>query len=115
MLRLSNVSDVVNENFAFCDACQYGKSHALPFNLSQNRASNVLDLIHTDLWGPAPVASHTNFKYYVHFIDDHSRYTWLYPLKQKSDALQAFIQFKNLVENEFERKITKLRTDWGGG
>ena len=57
------------------------ESHSLPFKISQNRANKVLDMIQIDLWGPTPVASHTNLRYYVHFIDDHSRYTWLYPLK----------------------------------
>lgn len=73
-----------------------------------------MEFIHTDLWGPSPVASHTNFRYYIHFLDDYSRYTWLFPLKQKSDALAAFIHFKRLVENQFDRKIKQLRTDWGG-
>lgn len=64
--------------------------------------------------GAAPVASHTNFRYYIYFLYDFSRFTWLFPLKQKSDALAAFIQFKRLVENQFERQIKQLRSDWGG-
>uniref|UniRef100_A0A803P4I4 Integrase catalytic domain-containing protein n=1 Tax=Cannabis sativa TaxID=3483 RepID=A0A803P4I4_CANSA len=77
-------------------------------------ASKVLELIHTDLWGPALIASNTNFKYYIHFVDNFSRYTWLYPLKQKSDALNAFIDFKAFAENQFETKIKSIKCDWGG-
>uniref|UniRef100_A0A803Q4P4 Integrase catalytic domain-containing protein n=1 Tax=Cannabis sativa TaxID=3483 RepID=A0A803Q4P4_CANSA len=84
------------------------------FRSSNSRAKSVLDLIHTDLWGPAPVASNINHHYYIHFVDDYSRYTWLYPLKLKFDALAAFIQFKALVENQFDKKIKSLRSDSGG-
>lgn len=58
--------------------------------------------------------SNTKFKFYIHFIDDYSRYTWLYPLKFKSDALNAFTQFKSLAENMFDRKIKRLHSDSGG-
>ncbi|XP_060965620.1 uncharacterized protein LOC133034535 [Cannabis sativa] len=114
VLKTSNVIPAINEKLLFCDACQYGKSHCLPFKNSSSRASQVLELVHTDLWGPAPINSHTNSRFYIHFVDDHSRYTWLFPLKHKSDALSAFVQFKALVENQFNRKIKALRTDWGG-
>ncbi|XP_062088976.1 uncharacterized protein LOC133795541 [Humulus lupulus] len=46
--------------------------------------------------------------------DDFSRFTWLYPLKHKSDALSAFLQFKSFVKNQFETRIKALRADWGG-
>jgi hypothetical protein len=36
----------------------------------------------------------------VHFIDDFSRFTWIFPLKQKSETVHAFNQFKNLVEKQ---------------
>lgn len=114
VLKQSNINANVNETLSFCDACQFGKAHALPFPTSHSQAQHVLDLIHTDLWGPSPIASHTNYRYYIHFLDDYSRFTWLYPLKHKSEALAAFIQFKQLVENQFDRKIKQLRTDWGG-
>ena len=86
----------------------------LPFPSSQSHALKPLELVHTDLWGPAPIQSISGFKYYIHFVDDISRYTWIYPLKLKSDALSAFIQFKNLVENQYEQKIKCVHTDMGG-
>lgn len=48
------------------------------------------------------------------FIDDFSRFTWVFPLKQKSEAIHAFTQFKNMVENQFNRKIKILQCDGGG-
>ena len=54
--------------------------------------------IHCDLWGPAPVESSQHMKYYVIFVDDHSRYTWIYPLKKKSEFFEVFLKFQKMVE-----------------
>jgi hypothetical protein len=67
-----------------CSSCQMGKSCRLPFSLHNKTETAPLKKIHCDLWGPAPVASVQNYKYYVIFVDDHTRYTWLYPLKKKN-------------------------------
>ncbi|KAL5543220.1 hypothetical protein UlMin_010930 [Ulmus minor] len=114
ILKTCNQKIEINETVNFCDACQYGKSHLLPFSKSTSHASIPLELIHTDIWGPSPVISNSGFKYYIHFVDDFSRYTWIYPLKQKSDALSIFLQFKALVENQFDRKIKAIQSDVGG-
>lgn len=58
----------------FCHACQLGKSHRLPFSSSESRALKAFELIHTDVWGPAPMLSSAGFRYYVLFLDDFSRY-----------------------------------------
>lgn len=58
-----------------CASCKLGKSKTLPFPLHASRASHCFDLIHSDVWGPSSVISHENFKYYVTFINDHSRFT----------------------------------------
>lgn len=99
---------------AFCDSCQLGKSHLLPFNLSKSHATSPLEIIHTEIWRPAPLSSPSGFRYYVVFIDEFSRYTWLYPLRQKSDLLQTFNQFKTLVENQLTKKIKIIQSDMGG-
>jgi hypothetical protein len=55
-----------------------------------------------------------NFVYYVLFIDDYSRKTWIYLLKTKDEVLNKFQEFKTLVKNIYERKIKFLRSDNGG-
>jgi len=52
--------------------------------------------------------------YYVSFIDDLSRNTWIYFLKKKSKVFDRFKEFKALVENQTEKKIKVLRIDNGG-
>jgi hypothetical protein len=53
-------------------------------------------------------------KFYVLFIDDHSRFSWLYLLRHKSEVLSCFVKFKNLVENLFSCKIKQIQTNNGG-
>lgn len=67
-----------------CEACQLGKSSRLPFSASSFVASRPLERIHCDLRGLSPIMSVQGFIYYVIFIDNHTRFCWLYPLKLKS-------------------------------
>jgi transposase InsO family protein len=52
--------------------------------------------------------------YYVSFIDDYSRKTWVYFLKSKDKVFSKFKEFKALIENLSERKIKILRSNNGG-
>ncbi|KAL5563802.1 hypothetical protein UlMin_033549 [Ulmus minor] len=113
VLSNCNLSCSINKNL-ICSSCQYAKSHRLPFQLSHSRASSPLDLIHTDIWGPAPVLSTSGSRYFILFVDDNTRFTWLFPLQTKDQALQVFIQFRTLVENQFNSKIKLLQSDNGG-
>ena len=67
-----------------CEPCQMGKSSRLQFSCSSSSVSQPLDCIHSDLWGPSPVASNQGFRYYVIFVDEHTRYTWFFPLHNKT-------------------------------
>jgi hypothetical protein len=96
-----------------CDACQRAKSHQLPYSKSNSSLSHPLELIYSDVQGhaPKPVG---NKHYYVSFIDDYSKFFWIYPLKFKSEVFSKFVEFKKLVERLFDRKIITVQTDWGG-
>jgi transposase InsO family protein len=74
----------------------------------------VLELIHSDVCGPMPSTSISGYVYYVSFIDDYSRKTWVYFLKSKDEVFGKFKEFKALIENLSERKIKILRSDNGG-
>ena len=101
-------------NPSLCISCQKAKSHKLPFSTNDNRSPHILGLIHCDLWGPAPIKSISGYQYYVIFIDDHSRFTWFYPLKHKTDFYSTFLNFQSLVENQFSTKIKVFQSDGGG-
>ena len=98
-----------------CEDCQFGKQHRSSFpSESSWRAKKPLELIHSDLCGPMPVASFGGNLYFITFIDDFSRKVWVYFLKEKSEAFQAFKDFKAEVEKFVRPSIKSLRTDRGG-
>ena len=70
--------------------------------------------MHTDVWGPAQVSSLGGSKYYVTFIDDATRKTWVYCIQKKYDVFNTFKKWKALVENEIGKKLKCLRLDNGG-
>ena len=113
VLNTSNVSHRNKSLISVCSACCLGKIHKSPFSLSTTVYTEPLQLVHSDLWGPAPIQSSSGYKYYISFIDAFSRFTWIYMLRNKSDALQTFINFKNQVELQLGSKIKTLQSDWG--
>jgi transposase InsO family protein len=103
-----------NKAPAVCSACQQARSHQLPFSSSHSMSNNPLDLVFSDVWGPAPVLSSNGSRYYVSFLDNFSKFCWLYPIASKSDVHSVFLRFQNNVERQFDRKIKILHTDGGG-
>lgn len=101
-------------SFLFALFVSMEKSHKLPFNLSNSKVSKPLEIIHIDLWGPAPLISKQGFKYYVNFLDDYNRFNWIYPLKTKDESLSSFKQFKLVVEKQLGLPIKTVHTDSGG-
>lgn len=99
---------------SFCDACKMGKMHQQPHISQPVHTTQPFELIHTDLWGPSSTVSSLGFKYYIHFIDDFTRYTWIYPLVLKSEAPKVVQQFIALVKCQFSSNIKSIQTDWGG-
>jgi hypothetical protein len=97
-----------------CNGCAQGKNIKNPFPKRDNKAEGVLELIHSDVCGPMPSSSISGYVYYVSFIDDYSRKTWVYFLKSKDEVFSKFKEFKALIENLSERKIKILRSDNGG-
>lgn len=69
-----------------------------------------LELIHSDVWGPA-IASSGGYKYYVSFVDDYTRFCWIYLLKHKSDVEQVFYAFQAHVERLLGFKIKAVQSD----
>ena len=71
-------------------------------------------MIHSDVWGISPIISHANYKYFVTFIDDYSKYTWIYFLRSKSEVFSVFKTFVAYIETQFSSNIKVLRSDSGG-
>ncbi|KAG7534176.1 Integrase catalytic core [Arabidopsis thaliana x Arabidopsis arenosa] len=104
--------DSTNKHFP-CSHCLINKSHKLPFSTNTITSNKPLQYIYSDVWS-SPLMSNDGFKYYLVLVDHYTRYTWLYPLKLKSQVRDTFIAFKALVENRFQCKIGTLYSDNGG-
>ena len=99
----------------FCESCVYGKQKRVSFVKSgKEKKDEKLELVHTDVWGPAQVSSLSGSHYYVTFIDGTTRKVWVYFLRQKSNVFQTFKKWKCLIKNETSKKLKYIRSDNGG-
>ena len=86
-------------DFDFCENFVYGKQNRVSFPSGGERTKQIFELVHNDVSGCVKVPSLGKSMYYVPFIDDFSRNTWIYFLKKKSKVFDKFNEFKALVEN----------------
>lgn len=112
------VSDGILSSIKFTDCdmcvdCIKGKQTKHK-KLGAYRATEVLELIHTDICGPFPTASWNGQQYFISFIDDYSRYAYLFLIHEKSESLDVFKRFKAEVENQLDQRIKSVRSDRGG-
>ena len=63
------------------------------------------------MWGPCPVVSPTGFRYFVTFVDDYSRTTWLYLMKNRSELFSNFHAFYAEIHTQFHVSVQNLRSD----
>src|SRR5260221_2308139 len=97
-----------------CEPCLAGKMHSNPFPSSSSRATQPLELVHSDLHGPLPVATREGYRYWMTFIDDATSHRAAMQLKRKSDAFLAFQTYKAFAENHFQTKMKEFQDDKGG-
>lgn len=114
LLSCNQLKMNTNDVPSVCYACQYEKQSKQPFKSTETKTKTALELIHTDLWGVVPIPSTHRHKYYISFVDDKTRYTWLFPITAKSEALDTLIAFKNQIEKQLNLRIKALQTDMRG-
>ncbi|KAK2382823.1 putative mitochondrial protein [Trifolium repens] len=112
--KRSVLSDMRNPHLKKCDSCFVEKKNKASFNIHSPRRPEILDLVHTHLCGPMKTRTVGGSAYFLTFVDDHSRKTWVYTLKSKSGVLSVFKKFKASVENETGKKLKCIRTNNGG-
>ena len=71
------------------------------------------NLIHYDVWGPAPQFDNHDFSYYVLFVDNWTRMSWVYFLKNKSEVFDVFVTFYKMLLTQFKAQIHILKSDNG--
>ena len=95
-----------------CESCQLGKYTRISFpKRLNNRAKSPFELVHTDVWGPCRTVSTLGFQYFVTFIDNYSRCTWLFLMKNWAELFFIFQKFYVEIQTQFNIYIRVLRSD----
>uniref|UniRef100_A0A2N9J5R8 Integrase catalytic domain-containing protein n=1 Tax=Fagus sylvatica TaxID=28930 RepID=A0A2N9J5R8_FAGSY len=95
-----------------CETCELSKHHRATFKLrTDDPCLHPFELVHSDIWGPARTTGLCDARYFVTFIDDHSRLTWVYVLKDRSQLFSVFQSFYAEISNQFNAKLLAFRTD----
>ena len=114
--RLINLNHIptfqINSNHK-CETCVEAKLTRSSFQ-SVERNTEPLDLIHSDICDLKFVQTRGGNKYFITFVDDSTKYCYVYLLKSKDEAIEKFVLYKTEVENQLNKKIKVLRSDRGG-
>ncbi|CAK9151194.1 unnamed protein product [Ilex paraguariensis] len=103
----------IDPAFFQCESCLLSKSHHTTYLPKSYRASKPFYLFHSDVWGPSKVTTMSGKRWFVIFIDDHTHLYWIYLMREKSEVKKLFKDFYNMIENQFQTKISILRSDNG--
>ena len=114
LVKSGPLSELKVGTLPVCESCLEGKMTKRPFTGKGLRAKEPLELIHSDVCGPMNVKARGGYEYYVTFIDDYSRYGYVYLMQRKSETFEKFKEFRAEVENKLGKTIKTLRSDRGG-
>ena len=87
----------ISDSEFHCNICELAKSHRVSYLPSNNKCPIPFMKIHSDVWGPAKIPSYSGSRYFVTFIDDCTRMTWLVVLKKKNGVFDRFVDFYKMV------------------
>lgn len=108
---IPDISYTPSSESTVCVTCPMTKFTKLPFAASNSQAKSEFELIHLDIWGPYKECTKGTYRYFLTIVDDKTRYTWVYLLSLKSEALKTITAFCQYVDTHFEKKIQFLRSD----
>jgi transposase InsO family protein len=117
LMRLANMNLISKFNVvkdSKCHICVQFKQPCKPHKAAEMSNLAPLELVHSDLCEMNDDFNKGGKRYFMTFIDDCTRFCYVYLLKTKDEALNYFKAYKAEVENQLERKIKRLRFDRGG-
>ena len=105
LLHQSKIPFTTDHSKFICTVCLEGKFAKLPFPYPAIKSATPLEVIHSDVWGPSPTVSINGFRYYVSFIDECTRFTWIFPMKNKGEVYSIFVSFHALLVTQFSAHL----------
>src|SRR6266511_962456 len=89
---------LIMNHFDTCEPCLMGKMTRTLFSGTMERATDLLEIIHTDVCGPMSIEARSRYRYFLTFTGDLRRYGYIYLMKDKSDTFEKFKEFQSEVE-----------------
>lgn len=108
---LKDILVLSDDSSSPCLRCPLAKQRHLSFQSNAHISDKMFDLIHCNTWGPFQSLTHAGYRYFLTIVDDHSRYTWIFQMRHKYDALTIVPQFFNLVNTQYGAEIKVFRSD----
>ena len=108
------LSFLIFEPISVCESCLEGKMTKKPFKAKGNCTTVQLELVHTDVCGPMTIQAREGYEYFIFFIDDYSRYGYIYLMLHKSEAFKKFQEFKVEAKKQLGLYIKQLRSNRDG-
>lgn len=93
--------------------CELAKHHRVHFPAQPYKESQPFSLIHSDIWGPSRINNISGARWFITFIDDYTRVSWVYLLEEKSETARTFQNFHKMIKTQFQANIQILCTDNG--
>ena len=94
-----------------CGICQLSKHVHKPYPIQPHKPSHLFSMIHSNVWGPPKIKNIIRTRWYVSFVDDHTRISWIILLKEKSKVGQIFKKIYNMIQTQFHTKMQVLKTN----
>lgn len=110
---LNGLPEKLDENYVQCEICLINKMTNLPFENNRRRATELLEIVHTDVNGPITPTGRDGKRYFVSFIDDYSRQAQVCVIKNKSDVFECFRTYVNTMRNQTGKRVKEMRCDNG--
>ena len=85
--------------------CVNKENIRVSFPSKESRSLHPFDLVHSDVWDPCQYSTMSGYRYFITFVDDHSRMTWIYLLKDRSSVLDVFQTFHSEIKTQFSSNI----------
>ena len=89
----------INPKLLQCEICQFSKHVRSNYPIQGYKSSHPFTMIHSDIWGPSKVKTISGTRWFLTFIDDHTRLTWVYLMKEKSETSTRFKDFHTMIQN----------------